>query len=55
MQGSKTNEGFNIEYLETKTLYIAFGVRLKVAGMSFVVLRDWRMFLTGMLENSAKF
>jgi len=29
MQGSKANEGFNIEYLETKTLYIAFG-----AGMS---------------------
>jgi len=34
MQGSKTNEGFNIEYLDTKTLCIAFGVYLKIVGMS---------------------
>jgi hypothetical protein len=34
MQGFKTNEGFNIEYLVAKTLYIEFGVRLKIAGMS---------------------
>jgi hypothetical protein len=36
MQGSKTNEEFKIEYLETKkNLCILFGVHLKVVGMSF--------------------